>query len=97
MAMQTGGAASSKVLILVGAGLTGSVILKSGALSDVILQVQELIKGVNEADIYLSKSDAAVIAAQGAMLLTWFLLLPLEPWDIATCGGRTGHYPILCL
>ncbi|GAB2274960.1 hypothetical protein Dimus_009729 [Dionaea muscipula] len=63
MAMQTG-VSSSKVLILVGAGLTGSVILKSGRLSDVILQLQELIKGVNEADIYPSKCDTAILAAQ---------------------------------
>lgn len=29
-------------------GLTGTVILRSGKLSDVILQLQELTKGVNE-------------------------------------------------
>ncbi|KAJ8423204.1 hypothetical protein Cgig2_006757 [Carnegiea gigantea] len=63
MAMQTG-VASSKVLILLGAGLTGSVILKSGRLSDVLLQLQELIKGVNEADISSTKIDPVLLAAQ---------------------------------
>lgn len=63
MAMQTG-VSSSKVLILVGAGLTGSVILKSGRLSDVLLQLQELINGVNEGDISPNKIDGALLAAQ---------------------------------
>lgn len=61
--MQTG-VSSSKVLILVGAGLTSSIILKSGRLSDVISQLQELIKGVDEAESYPGKIDAAVLAAQ---------------------------------
>ncbi|CAK9133407.1 unnamed protein product [Ilex paraguariensis] len=63
MAMQTG-VAASKVLILVGAGLTGSVILRSGKLSDVISQLQELMKGVNEAEISPGKYDTALLAAQ---------------------------------
>ncbi|GAB2228767.1 hypothetical protein Drorol1_Dr00022896 [Drosera rotundifolia] len=94
MAMQTGGTASSKVLILVGAGLTGSVILKSGALSDVILQVQELIKGGNEVDIYPSKSDAAVIAAQIRRLTEEMRELSLSN-PIAVLNGNptsTGSY-----
>ncbi|XP_078438455.1 uncharacterized protein LOC144708882 [Wolffia australiana] len=62
MAMQTG-MSSSKVLILVGAGLTGSVILKSGRLSDVISEVQELIKGINEVDIS-THYDSSLLAAQ---------------------------------
>ncbi|KMT02515.1 hypothetical protein BVRB_9g204560 [Beta vulgaris subsp. vulgaris] len=63
MAMQTG-VASSKVLILLGAGLTGSVILKSGQLSDVLLQLQEFVKGINEADISSTKIDPFLLAAQ---------------------------------
>ncbi|KAI0504001.1 hypothetical protein KFK09_014948 [Dendrobium nobile] len=39
MAMQTG-LSSSKVLILMGAGLTGSIILRNGRLSDVISELQ---------------------------------------------------------
>ncbi|XP_057955294.1 uncharacterized protein LOC131149150 isoform X2 [Malania oleifera] len=63
MAMQTG-VSTSKVLILVGAGLTGSVILRSGRLSDVILQLQELLKGVNEVEISANKYDSVLLAAQ---------------------------------
>ncbi|XP_052177998.1 uncharacterized protein LOC127791879 [Diospyros lotus] len=63
MAMQTG-IATSKVLVLVGAGLTGSVILRSGQLSDLISQLLELIKGVNEAEISPEKYDSALLAAQ---------------------------------
>lgn len=63
MAMQTG-VSSSKVLILVGAGLTGSVILKSGRLSDVLLQLQELVKNVNEVEVSPNKYDSSLLAAQ---------------------------------
>ncbi|XP_024023363.1 uncharacterized protein LOC21387551 [Morus notabilis] len=63
MALQAG-VSSSKVLILVGAGLTGSVILRSGRLSDLIVQLQELLKSVNEAEISPNKYDGALIAAQ---------------------------------
>ncbi|THG21401.1 hypothetical protein TEA_008497 [Camellia sinensis var. sinensis] len=63
MALQTG-VSTSKVLILVGAGLTGSVILRSGQLSDLISQLQELIKGVNEVEISPDKYDSALLAAQ---------------------------------
>ncbi|KAG8382653.1 hypothetical protein BUALT_Bualt05G0099700 [Buddleja alternifolia] len=63
MAMQTG-VAASKVLVLVGAGVTGSVILRSGHLSDLISHLQELIKRINEAETSPGKYDAALLAAQ---------------------------------
>ncbi|KAK9663923.1 hypothetical protein RND81_14G006500 [Saponaria officinalis] len=63
MAMQTG-VSSSKVLVLLGAGLTGSIILKSGRLSDVLAQLQDLMKGVNEVDVSSTKIDPALLAAQ---------------------------------
>ncbi|KAG7026976.1 hypothetical protein SDJN02_10984 [Cucurbita argyrosperma subsp. argyrosperma] len=65
MALQTG-VSTSKVLILVGAGLTGSVVLRSGRLSDLISQLQELLKGVTEEDLSPTpyKYDTAVLAAQ---------------------------------
>ncbi|XP_020264215.1 uncharacterized protein LOC109840112 [Asparagus officinalis] len=63
MAMQTG-VASSKVLILVGAGLTGSIILRNGRLSDVLAELQELMKGVNQAEILPNHYDASLLAAQ---------------------------------
>ncbi|XP_042023788.1 uncharacterized protein LOC121771061 [Salvia splendens] len=63
MAMQTG-VAASKVLILVGAGVTGSVILRSGHLSELISHLQELIARINEAETAPGKYDAALLAAQ---------------------------------
>lgn len=63
MAMQTG-VAASKVLILVGAGVTGSVILRSGHLSDLISHLQELITRINEAETSPGKYDAALLASQ---------------------------------
>lgn len=64
MAMQAGVSTSSKVLIIVGAGLTSSVILRSGRLSDVIAQLQELLKGVNEAEISPNTPHTAILSAQ---------------------------------
>nr|GMD01554.1 uncharacterized protein LOC109148217 [Ipomoea batatas] len=55
MAMQTG-VAASKVLVLVGAG---TFLALRGYLS-----LQELIKGVNEAETSPGKYDAALLAAQ---------------------------------
>ncbi|XP_072980311.1 uncharacterized protein [Typha angustifolia] len=63
MAMQSG-IATSKVLILVGAGLTGSIILKNGRLSDVLAELQELMKGVNEGEVSSSHYDTSLLAAQ---------------------------------
>ncbi|PIA36933.1 hypothetical protein AQUCO_03200114v1 [Aquilegia coerulea] len=63
MAMQTG-VGTSKVLVLIGAGLTGSVVLKSGQLSDLILQLQDLMNGVNDAGALSGKYDTALLAAQ---------------------------------
>ncbi|XP_059661160.1 uncharacterized protein LOC132307425 [Cornus florida] len=63
MAMQAG-VSTSKVLILVGAGLTSSVVLRSGRLSDIISQLQELIKGVNETEISSGKYDSVLLATQ---------------------------------
>ncbi|TYK02913.1 DUF1664 domain-containing protein [Cucumis melo var. makuwa] len=66
MALQAAGVSTSKVLILVGAGLTGSVVLRSGRLSDLISQLQELLKGVTDEELSPSpyKYDTAVLAAQ---------------------------------
>ncbi|XP_026392803.1 uncharacterized protein LOC113288078 [Papaver somniferum] len=63
MAMQAG-VSTSKALILVGAGLTGSVILRSGRLSDVIAQLQEVVKNVNEVEFVPGRYDAVLLASQ---------------------------------
>ncbi|XP_050382511.1 uncharacterized protein LOC126799358 [Argentina anserina] len=65
MALQTGsGISTSQVLVLVGAGLTSSIILRNGKLSDLLAQLQELCKGVNEVEILPEKFDSSVLRAQ---------------------------------
>lgn len=49
-------------------GLTGSIVLRNGRLSDLILQLQELLKGVNEAEVSNNKFDSTLIAAQVLLL-----------------------------
>ncbi|KAJ6841964.1 uncharacterized protein M6B38_303875 [Iris pallida] len=63
MALQTG-VASSKVLILIGAGLTGSIVLRNGRLSDILSELQELLKGANEVEISSKHYDTSALAAQ---------------------------------
>lgn len=63
MALQTG-VSSSKVLILVGAGLTGSIVFNSGRLSELVSQLQEILKGVDDAEVSSNKFDSALLAAQ---------------------------------
>lgn len=60
--MQTG-VATSKVLILVGAGMTGSILLRNGRLSDVLGELQEIMKGVNQGTAS-GPYDIALIQAQ---------------------------------
>lgn len=63
MALQAG-VQTSKVLILLGAGLTGSIVLRSGRLSELIAQLQELLNGVDEVQTSPFKYDSALLAAQ---------------------------------
>ncbi|KAL6140209.1 hypothetical protein ACLB2K_058509 [Fragaria x ananassa] len=65
MALQAGsGVSTSQVLVLVGASLTSSIILRSGKLSDLLAQLQELCKGVNEVEILPEKFDSSILRAQ---------------------------------
>ncbi|XP_050205809.1 uncharacterized protein LOC126655614 isoform X2 [Mercurialis annua] len=63
MALQAG-VSTSKVLILAGAGLTGSIILRNGKLSEVLGQLHELLKGVDEVEFQPYKYDTTLLAAQ---------------------------------
>uniref|UniRef100_A0A5B6ZLS6 DUF1664 domain-containing protein n=1 Tax=Davidia involucrata TaxID=16924 RepID=A0A5B6ZLS6_DAVIN len=49
MAMQTG-VGFSKILIVIGAGYTSSVLLKNGKLSDVLGELQSLVKGLEKSE-----------------------------------------------
>lgn len=63
MAMQTG-IASSKVIILVGAGLTSSIILRNGRLPDVLAEFQELMKGISESEVLPNHYDVSFLVSQ---------------------------------
>ncbi|XP_056853000.1 uncharacterized protein LOC130502248 isoform X3 [Raphanus sativus] len=65
MAVQAG-VQTSKVLILLGAGVSGSIVLRHGRLSDLIAQLQELLKGAEgvESTPFSYKYDSAALAAQ---------------------------------
>ncbi|KAL5794220.1 hypothetical protein ACOSP7_002814 [Xanthoceras sorbifolium] len=63
MALQAG-VSTSKVLILLGAGFTSSIVLRSERLSELISQLQELLKGVEEVEISPFKYDSSFLAAQ---------------------------------
>lgn len=45
-------------------GLTGSIVLRSGRLSELIAQLQELLKGVDEVQTSPFEYDSALLAAQ---------------------------------
>ncbi|GLT30171.1 hypothetical protein SLA2020_049890 [Shorea laevis] len=55
---------SPKVLILLGAGLTGSIVLKNGRLSELIAQLQDLLKDVDKVEFLPYKYDHSLLAAQ---------------------------------
>lgn len=63
MAMQTG-VSSTKILILAGAGLTGSIILNNGRLSAILAELQELMKGANQVEVSSNHYDPTILAAQ---------------------------------
>lgn len=54
----------NKINVGLSTGVTGSVILTSGHLSDLIFQLQELMKNINDAETSPGKYDAAMLAAQ---------------------------------
>ncbi|VVA90025.1 unnamed protein product [Arabis nemorensis] len=63
MAMQAG-VQTSKVLILLGAGVSGSIVLRHGRLSDLIAQLQDLLKGAEGVESTPYNFDSAALAAQ---------------------------------
>ncbi|KAJ0037951.1 hypothetical protein Pint_22674 [Pistacia integerrima] len=56
MAMQTG-VSFSKILILAGAGYTGTVLVNNGKLSDLLGKLQELVKGLESSGEHDGDSD----------------------------------------
>ncbi|KAI8013674.1 hypothetical protein LOK49_LG05G02241 [Camellia lanceoleosa] len=75
VAMQTG-MGLSKILILVGAGYTSTILVKNDKLSDILGEIQSLVKGM-EKNGESSKSDSDVfdaIASQVAFVGNLFCL-----------------------
>ncbi|TXG55450.1 hypothetical protein EZV62_020706 [Acer yangbiense] len=92
MALQAG-VSTSKVLILLGAGLTSSIVLRSGRLSEIISQLQELLKGVEEVEISPFKYDSSLLAAQIRQLSQEIKELTLSrPVTIYNGGSSSGGY-----
>ncbi|KAL1209561.1 hypothetical protein V5N11_004280 [Cardamine amara subsp. amara] len=63
MALQAG-VQTSKVLILLGAGVSGSIVLRHGRLSDLIAQLQDLLQGAEGVESTPYRYDGALLAAQ---------------------------------
>ncbi|MQL79195.1 hypothetical protein Taro_011633, partial [Colocasia esculenta] len=64
MAMQSG-IGLSKVLILIGAGYTGSIVLRNGKLSDILGDLQALIKGLEDSkDSSHNDAESSLLANQ---------------------------------
>ncbi|KAK2648807.1 hypothetical protein Ddye_016296 [Dipteronia dyeriana] len=92
MALQAS-VSTSKVLILLGAGLTSSIVLRSGRLSEIISQLQELLKGVEEVEISPFKYDSSLLAAQIRQLSQEIKELTLSrPVTIYNGGSSSGGY-----
>ncbi|XVF81531.1 hypothetical protein PTKIN_Ptkin15bG0162700 [Pterospermum kingtungense] len=90
MAMQAG-VQTSKVIILMGAGLTGSIVLRSGRLSELISQLQELLKGVDDVQFSPYKYDHTVLAAQIKQLAQELKdLASSNPVTIVNGGSGSG-------
>ncbi|TYG85751.1 hypothetical protein ES288_A13G080500v1 [Gossypium darwinii] len=81
MAMQTG-VGLSKILILAGAGYTGTVLLKNGKLSDILGELQSLVKGLEKSGEQADDSDA---------LLAQVRRLSTEIRQLASARQITAH------
>ncbi|KAF9625495.1 hypothetical protein IFM89_023431 [Coptis chinensis] len=64
MAMQTAGIGFTKLIILVGAGYTGTIVLKNNKLSDLLGELQSLVKGIEKTGDSSSNADTETLAEQ---------------------------------
>ncbi|KAL8138127.1 hypothetical protein V2J09_004128 [Rumex salicifolius] len=88
MAMHAG-MGLSKIVILFGAGYTGTVLLKNGKLSDVIGELQALIKGLETSGE--SNADSDPIAAQVRWLAQEVRQLASSSRQITVLNGGSGQ------
>ncbi|TYG46509.1 hypothetical protein ES288_D11G261300v1 [Gossypium darwinii] len=78
----------SKILILAGAGYTGTVLLKKGKLSDILGELQSLVKGFEKSGEQADDSDA--LLAQVRRLSTEIRQLALAR-QITVLNGDSGR------
>ncbi|KAA8520466.1 hypothetical protein F0562_014722 [Nyssa sinensis] len=91
MAMQTG-VGVSKILILVGAGYTGTVLLKNNKLSDLLGELQSLVKGVEKSgDSSNSDPDYSDAIAAQVRRLAMEVRQMASARQITVLNGNSGQ------
>lgn len=93
------GVATTKILVLVGAGLGGSVLLRSGRLSDIISELQGLITKIDETGQSDGNSEtAAILAAQVRRLAQEVRhLAASRPITVVNGSGQSGNLSSLLM
>ncbi|OVA09065.1 Protein of unknown function DUF1664 [Macleaya cordata] len=65
----------SKIIILLGAGYTGSIMMKNGRLSDILDDLQSFVKGLERSGDSSDADFSDALASQCITNLTWVLLV----------------------
>uniref|UniRef100_A0A5B6ZQC0 DUF1664 domain-containing protein n=1 Tax=Davidia involucrata TaxID=16924 RepID=A0A5B6ZQC0_DAVIN len=91
MAMQTG-IGFSKIIILLGAGYTSSVLLKNGKLSDILGELQLLVKGVEKSgDSSNAEPDYSDVIAAQVRRLSMEVRQLASARQITVLNGNSGQ------
>lgn len=91
MAMQTG-MGLSKILILVGAGYTSTILLKNGKLSDILGEIQSLVKGMEKnGESSESDSDVSDAIASQVRRLAMEVRQLASARQITVLNGNSGQ------
>ncbi|KAL7175456.1 hypothetical protein ACSBR2_029115 [Camellia fascicularis] len=91
MAMQTG-MGLSKILILVGAGYTSTILLKNGKLSDILGEIQSLVKGMEKnGESSESDSDVSDAIASQVRRLAMEVRQLASAKQITVLNGNSGQ------
>ncbi|KAL7207768.1 hypothetical protein ACSBR1_029670 [Camellia fascicularis] len=91
MAMQTG-MGLSKILILVGAGYTSTILLKNGKLSDILAEIQSLVKGMEKnGESSESDSDVSDAIASQVRRLAMEVRQLASARQITVLNGNSGQ------
>ncbi|CAK7326980.1 unnamed protein product [Dovyalis caffra] len=89
MAMQTG-IGVSRILILAGAGYTGTIMLKNGKLSELLGELQSLVKGVEPGEQADGDSDHSDAIAQQVRRLAMEVRQLASARQITVFNGNSG-------